>query len=385
MYLQKLYLKDYRSYEHLLFEPDPHLNILVGENATGKTNLLESIYYLAAGRSQRTHRDAELVRWGSDGFYIKASLLGSPVRHTVEFLYHKTKGKSFRVDGVRRNTLADVIGFANAVIFSPDDLTLLKGGPGGRRSFLDSEIGQVNRSYVRSLSRYNRILSQRNDVLRNLRKSRSSRSTEDLLLEPWDLQLARSGAAIVTVRLTMLHRWAAGARATYQEIAGPGEDLTMSYQCSFSGEIPLSMQDNDLSITNEDMEARLLDRLGESRVEEVGRGYTVVGPHRDDLALFVSGRDARYFASQGQQRSVVLALRIAEVGWMKEEIKRPPLLLLDDVMSELDTGRAQRLARLVGSGVQTFITCTDLSDLKLDRSEGTMWETGGGEVKAIGP
>ncbi len=385
MHLQKLYLKDYRSYENLLFEPDPHLNVLVGENATGKTNLLESIYYLAAGRSQRTHRDAELVRWGRDGFYIKAGLLGTPVKHTVEFLYHRTRGRSFRLDGVSHSSLVDVIGVVNAVIFSPDDLSLLKGGPGGRRSFLDSEIGQVDRSYLRSLSRYNRILSQRNDVLRNLRSSGSSRSTEDLLLEPWDLQLARSGAAIVATRISMLRRWAAGAASTYREVAGAGEDLTMNYQCSFFPETSLAMQDKCTSISKEEMETHLLQKLREARVEEVGRGFTVVGPHRDDLLMYVAGRDARYYASQGQQRSVVLALRIAEVAWMEEETNRRPLLLLDDVMSELDTGRAQRLARLVGSGAQTFITCTDLSDLNLGGSGERIWQTGGGEVRAIVP
>ncbi|MFO8061188.1 MAG: DNA replication/repair protein RecF, partial [Bacillota bacterium] len=385
MRLDKLYLKDYRSYPNLLFEPDRHLNVLVGENATGKTNLLESIYYLAAGRSQRTHRDQQLLRWGKSSFFIKASLIGEPVRHTVEILYHKDRGKSFRVDGVRQSAMLDAIGLVNAVIFSPDDLSLLKGGPSERRSFIDSEIGQVNRPYQNSLSRYNRILSQRNDVLRNLRASNYSRSTEDLLLEPWDLQLAESGAAIVAARLRLLRRWAAGAADTYGEVAGTTERFTMSYQCSFLGEVPLQTKGEGTSIAVGDMQSQLLERLTDSRAEEVGRGHTVVGPHRDDLAVYVDERDARHFASQGQQRSAALAMRIAEVGWMEEEIKRRPLLLLDDVMSELDAKRARRLARLVGSGVQTFITCTDLSDLRLGSSFGTIWHTGGGEVKQIAP
>ncbi len=377
MQLQKLTLKNYRSYESLDLQPDRHVNVLVGRNAAGKTNLLESIHYLAAGRSHRTHRDAELVRWGEQGFFISAIACAGTVRHTIECAYDDSRGKSFRLNGVAQKRLSNVIGTVNAVIFSPDDLYLIKGGPEGRRALMDTEIGQISRGYRRALARYSRVLAQRNDILKKISRSRSSGVTAELMSAPWEEQLADIGARIVAVRLVMLRRWGECAQRMYERVVDSQETLTVRYKCSFSaldGSLELSLPD-----LREWVREKLSGALEEARPREIERGYTLVGPQRDDLQVCVNGRDARRFASQGQQRSAILALRIGEVKWMQQETGRKPLLLLDDVMSELDAARARRLSTSVGAEGQTFITCTDLSEVDLGDT-GAIWEIRDGEV-----
>ncbi len=380
MLLEKLFLHNYRNYERLVFEPHPGVNALVGENAAGKTNLLEIIHYLAAGRSHRTHRDAELIRWSEEGFYAKVRVRRRCVSHTLELAYHADRGKSFRLDGVSQTRLSDVLGVINAVLFSPDDLSLMKGGPGGRRSFMDAEISQVSRPYRRGITRYNRILTQRNDVLRELKRTRSSAASADPLLQPWDTQLVETGAAVTAARIRAFGGWAPMAAGSHRQIAGEG--LGIHYESSFSPPVDLSAANSSPS-TIQELRDEMMTTLVNKRSQEIDRGYTLIGPHRDDLLFLVSGRDVRHYASQGQQRSVVLAVRMAEVGWMKEQTGTAPILLLDDVMSELDTKRAGRLADAVSMQGQTFITCTDLSQLSWEGAPGQIWRVDSGEVTPV--
>ena len=399
MYVKKLLLHNYRSYKHLKFEPEPGLNIIIGDNAAGKTNLLESLYYLASGSSSRTHRDSELVKWGSDGFRVQATVDGSTVKHTLQFSYRSDQGKKYKLDGVEQDRLREVLGVINAVIFSPDDLVLVKGAPKERRDFLNAEISQVNPRYQSDISQYKRVIRQRNDVLKKITASRSSKETADLTLEPWDRQLIDRGREIITSRIKMLHAWGKYSCANYKKLTEGRETLSIAYRLTLEDDMTLLLAGKevdqshaDLSGSNNPGRRALRTRVGELlessihqiRKDEMKRGYTMLGPHRDDIVFYVDRRPARLFSSQGQQRSVALALKIGEVEWIMDQTGKTPLLLLDDVMSELDVSRAERLARLVGIGGQTFITCTDLGDLDMNQLEGTLWRVESGDVVRVG-
>ncbi len=399
MYVDKLSLRNWRTYSELTFEPASGLNIIVGDNAAGKTNLLESLYYLAAGASQRTSRDSELIRWGSDSFQIQAEIRGTRARHSLEFSYHQNEGKKYLLDGVQMDSLREVLGVVNAVIFSPDDLSLVKGAPENRRDFLDAEISQIDPRYQADAVRYRRIVRQRNDELKRIASAKSSKATADLLLDPWNEQLVKTGRELISTRLLMLRLWGGSSCKSYKKLSRGSETLTIAYVMSTQPKKVVVVAGSRVEEADGDISGKAPGRsslrrrseqllsasLKKLRDDEIRRGYTLAGPHRDDIGFYVNQRAARHFASQGQQRSVALALKIGEVQWMKTQTSSQPLLLLDDVMSELDSSRSERLAQLVGEDGQTFITCTDLGDLNIDRLEGaTLWRVDAGEVMRVG-
>ncbi len=377
--ISKLYLRNYRSYSELLFQPDAGVNFLLGPNAAGKTNLLEAIHYLATLRSPRTAKDADMVRWGEKAFYVKGEFLFGGPRHALEVGYRSGRGRMLRVDGVPVRRVADFLGYVNAVFFSPDDLRLIKGGPEERRRFLDAEIGQVHRRYGSAIDDYGKILGQRNDALKNIRSRRSSSTETDLLLQPWDQQLVATGTRIVSARIQHLDRWMAVAREVYSGLTDAQESLEASYSSDYVGEVTVGEWPEELP-DREGIARSFAEHLRRRRDEEIERGYTVVGPHRDDLVFLIAGRDARTYGSQGQQRSVALALKIAEVTWVREETRREPILLLDDVISELDERRASRLAGLLGNAGQTMITSTHLDERIRSQADPTIWTVSEGEV-----
>ena len=381
VFVRKLYLKNYRSYPDLYLALDPGLNILVGANAAGKTNLLEAIYYLAAARSPRSPRDVELIHWGQEGFYIKALVTDGQVEHTLEFGFRSGRKKSIRMDGVPQERVSNIVGLINAVIFSPDDLSLIKGRPDIRRRFFDGEIGQVNPRFLSFHQRYYRILMQRNDVLKRLRRNRAVPEDALVQLQPWDEQLVQAGGELIVMRLDALRQWGALTQATYRELSGPEEELDLAYESSVGGSQALTSRSPSTEPpTVVDWQAAFKDALERARETELERGHTVIGPHRDDVRLTLNGHDLKEYGSQGQQRSAALAIKIAEVEWMRLETRRSPVLLLDDVMSELDISRSQRLAQLLDRGTQTILTCTDLADVDYDVLEGTLWRVRNGEV-----
>ncbi|MFP4201309.1 MAG: DNA replication/repair protein RecF [Clostridia bacterium] len=377
--VSKLYLRNYRSYPELLFQPDPGVNFLLGSNAAGKTNLLEAIHYLATLRSPRTAKDADMVRWGEKSLYVKGEFLFEGPRHTLEVGYRGGRGRVLRVDGVPVRRVGDFLGYVDAVFFSPDDLRLVKGGPEERRRFLDAEIGQVHSRYRSAVDDYGKILSQRNESLKNIRSRRSSVTETDLLLQPWDEQLVATGSRIVSDRIRHLDRWMAVAREAYSQLTDAEENLGVAYSSDYLDEVIVGEGGDELP-DREGIARSFAEHLTQRRSEEIERGFTVVGPHRDDLTFFVAGRDARTYGSQGQQRSVALALKIAEVTWVREETRREPILLLDDVISELDERRAGRLAGLLGNAGQTMITSTHLDERVRSQADPTIWKVSEGEV-----
>ncbi|MZP29673.1 DNA replication/repair protein RecF [Heliobacterium undosum] len=346
MQIQAIELAHFRNYRGLQVDFTPGVNIFVGANGQGKTNLLESIALLSGGGSHRDARDAEMVQWQEEFYRIKA--MGTADGQTVglELAFGGERRKLAKVNGRKLRRIADLSETLNTVVFSPEDLSLVKGSPAQRRRFLDRELSQASPAYGDVLSRYARVLTQRNNLLRRLREGAATA----VELELWDEQLALPAVETLARRLDGLARIAPYARQIYRGLSRDKEQLELTYRSSF----PLP-----------DDRSRWLEAyrkaLQERRAEEIARQATLTGPHRDDLQLFLNGRDARIYGSQGQQRSIALSLKLAEIAFIHQIKREYPLVLLDDVMSELDPDRRQQLlSELESKNIQVFITTTHL-------------------------
>ena len=338
----RLSLIDFRSFEGLELELAPGVTVLAGPNATGKTNTVEALQLLTAGFSFRRPAPRQLVREGAGTARAQARLEGDGRVLDVRCDIGEGSRRFFR--NGKRVQAADVPESLMSVLFTPDDLAIVKRGASERRDEIDSFARQANRGYARVLAEYQRAVEQRNRLLKE----------EDLdlsLLEAWDASVAVGGAAVLAARLRLFARLARRTSEVYGELSG-GESLSCEYVCSLG--------DEALGLEREALADLLLRRLEEGRAEDVRRRQTCAGPHRDDVRFLVSGRDARSFASQGQQRTVALALKMAEVTLAGEILGSLPLLLLDDVMSELDERRRAAVVGFVDEGIQTVMTTTNL-------------------------
>lgn len=344
MLLEEIALSNFRNYREFRSPVGPFLNIIIGDNAQGKTNLLEAIYLAAAGKSHRTSRDQEMIRWNADFFRIALSISKSNSRLNLEILYNCQKKKQYKINGVNKNKLVELLGNFNAVLFAPEHLALVKGSPQERRNFLDGEISQTNPGYYHNLQQYSRVLHQRNNLLKTLR----GQQVKPPILEVWDQQLTDLGSKIVVKRLEVLKKLNPLARLIHRKITEGMENLEISYQSSL-----LQGSQN-----TENLRTNFADQLKQCFQEELKRGYTLVGPHRDDLLLRVNDYDVRSYGSQGQQRTTALALKMAELEFIKSETGQYPVLLLDDVMSELDLHRRMFLLETIQDKIQTFVTAT---------------------------
>ncbi|HJN40168.1 MAG TPA: DNA replication/repair protein RecF [Chloroflexota bacterium] len=351
MHCRRLELVDFRNFAGLELDLPAGPVLVLGRNAQGKSNLLEAVLALASGRG-RSHRTlAELIRT-IDGrprpfARIRTEVVAEDRANRLELVFGlnptedgQTGRRASRrvvVDGKPRRA-SELLGQLNAVHFSPDDIDLLGGAPAERRRFLDVAISQVDRDYVRDLVDYGRVLSQRNALLRELRE----RGGDGAGLEFWDGKLVELGGRIVATRQRFVGRLNDSGATSYRELAGPAEPLRVEY-------VMASM-----------MDARLpLDSLAELRGREIQRGQTLVGPHRDDVAILVDGQPAAAFASRGQQRLVVLSLRLAEMEWLGRAAGEPPVLLLDDIFSELDPDHRAAVIARMPKGAQVLVTAAD--------------------------
>jgi DNA replication and repair protein RecF len=343
--LNELVLQNFRNYESLSFFPAAGINILHGKNGSGKTSLLEAIYYLAVGSSQRGGRETELVTWGKDFFRVKGVVALASEQHEIEYRFHAGT-KKVLVDGIAQTRLGDATPVLTSVFFSPDDLRLIKGAPAVRRRFLDIALSQVSARYRKLLSQYHRALLQRNNLLRF-----EGPRAAGALLQIWEEQLAEFGSRLILFRMRALQELKPLAAQAHREMAGGSEDLELQYAASV-GEIEGEIQQ---------LEQVYLNSLIECRSTDIQRGHTTIGPHRDELGILINGHEARIYGSQGQQRTAALSLRIAEFWFLHAQLGRKPVLLLDDVLSELDEQRRLALlARLAASSSgQTFVTGTD--------------------------
>ena len=357
MQITALALRSYRSYETLHLAFDPGVQIFLGANAQGKTNIIEALYYAAFGRSHRTSSDAELIRVGEDGAHIALSFRRHDVPGALSFTF--ARGARRRIEYAGESLRQrDLVGILPMVLFSPEDLFLVKGAPALRRRYLDAELSQASPAYYGELLRYTRILKQRNAVLKDIRERLAA--PDDLL--PWDAQLAKSAAYIVTRRTSAVAQLGA-LSARVQSVLAAGEELTLVYD--IAGAAPESG-------TKDDMTERLYlwynKMLREGRARDIARAATGVGPHLDDLVLRVGGMNLRSFGSQGQQRTGALALKLAELFYLQENVGEAPILLLDDVMSELDADRRRALLDFIRhENIQTFITATDAAYFPAER------------------
>jgi len=344
MRITSLVLRNFRNYIDLSVEFPHNINIFIGKNAQGKTNLLEALYFGAMGRSHRTAVDYELIRWHQSAAMVEIAFIRQDVPQRLQFRLHATMPKEIILNGNVVKT-REIIGRLNYVLFSPEDLWLIKGTPAVRRRFLDIEISQANPTYYYQLLQYNRILAQRNQLLKKIRDGEAAVD----LLDSWDEQLAVVAAAIVAKRRQAVQKLAMLANLMHRRITANQENLAISYQLTAP----------ETALPDAGSQQWYKNLLRHQRRDDIRRGSTGIGPHRDDLVLAVNGSNLRVYGSQGQQRTGVLALKLAELEFIKSEQKEYPVLLLDDVLSELDSQRQFHLLAFIKDRVQTFITTTD--------------------------
>jgi DNA replication and repair protein RecF len=353
--LQRLTLDNYRNYSRLELETNHRVNLFIGPNAQGKTNLLESIHVLALTKSHRTVREKELIRWEAESAHLHAQVEKKYGEIRLD-LQLSSQGKKAKLNGLEQKKLSSYVGSFNVVMFAPEDLEIVKGAPSVRRRFLDMEIAQVQPAYLHHLLQYQKTLAQRNQFLKQA-LSRPG-SLNDTMLEVWNEQLAAHGSKIIKKRESFIDKLQLWAERTHAGITKGKERLRIQYVPSVESG---STQDEAMLFE------RFMVKLSHVKEQEFKRGATLVGPHRDDLVFFINDKPVQTYGSQGQQRTTALSLKLAEIELMNQETGEYPVLLLDDVLSELDPYRQTQLIETFQSKVQTFITSTGIESVHLDR------------------
>ena len=338
MNLTSIQLNHFRNYKELSLELDKGINIFYGDKAQGKTNILEAIYVCGMGKSHRGSKDKELIAFDSTEAHIKAYIEKKYATDRVDIHLKTNKSKGIAVNGIPIRRTSELFGLMNVVVFSPEDLQLIKNGPSERRKFIDLELCQLDKLYVHHLIHYNKVLAQRNQLLKDLTKKNDY---EDIL-DIYDLQLIQYGCKIVQLRKNFLEQLNEIVQRKHSIISGGKERLQVIYEPN----------------VEEDLFAAQLQK---SRERDKKQKITLVGPHRDDIMLTINSIDIRKYGSQGQQRTAALSLKMAEIELVTNVIKDSPILLLDDVLSELDFNRQNQLLNCI-DGIQTIITCTGVDD-----------------------
>ena len=354
MYLKHFIAQNYRNLQQFEVDFDPNVNIFIGQNAQGKTNLLEAIYFLALTRSHRTSNDKELIAFGKDYANVSGHIYKSQIDLSLRVLI-ATKGKKVWVNRVEQAKLSKYVGQLNAILFSPEDLDLIKGAPNLRRRFMDQEFGQISAEYLYFAGKYKQVLQQKNNYLKQLAKGEAH---DTMFLEVLSDQLAGVAAEVIVRRFQFLNYLDQYARDAYAHISASAEKLEVTYQPSVK---EITAKDSV-----EEVYHKVLDNFQKNQRIEILKGTTLSGPHRDDIEFELDGKNAHLYGSQGQQRTIALSIKLAEIQLVHQLTDEYPLLLLDDVMSELDHNRQSALLNYIHGKTQTFITTTDL--------EGISWE-----------
>lgn len=352
MLLKKIKLKNYRNYEQLELDTPHMVNVFLGPNAQGKTNLLESIFVMALTKSHRTAKDKELIGWSEDAAHIVGQVEKKYGSIKLELNY-SSKGKKAKLNGLEQRKLSDYVGALNVVMFAPEDLEIVKGTPGVRRRFLDMEIGQVQPGYLYWLQQYHKVLQQRNNVLKA-----GAHTVDAAMMEVWNMQLAQLGVKIMLKRQHFIYKLQEYAEQIHAGITNDKEILKLVYKPSFD-----TSDKNDETVLFE----QFMVKLTQVKEQEFRRGVSLIGPHRDDICFYINDKEAQVYGSQGQQRTTALSIKLAELELIHEEIGEYPILLLDDVLSELDQHRQTQLIETFQSKVQTFITTTSLESVNMDK------------------
>lgn len=343
MIIKSIELADYRNYDFLTMEFDKGTNILYGDNAQGKTNILEAIYVAATTKSHKGSKDKEIVNFDKEEAHIRTYIEKEGVETKVDMHLRKNKSKGIAIDGQKIKKAADLLGLCNVVFFSPEDLGIIKNGPAERRRFVDMELCQLDSFYLYNLNNYNKIVNQRNKLLKDMYMNSDLKET----LNIWDMQLVSFGSKIIERRKLFIDQLNEIIFDIHKKLSGGKEELKINYE-------------PDVEIENFEKVLR------QSQERDIKAKITTVGPHRDDFCFMIGDVDIRKFGSQGQQRTAALSLKLAEIEIVKKIAKDTPVLLLDDVLSELDSNRQNYLLDSIGD-IQTIITCTGLEDFVNDR------------------
>ena len=338
MYIESVQLKNFRNYESLELDLSPGTNIFYGNNAQGKTNILEAIYLCGTTKSHKGSKDKDMIRFGEDEAHIRMMVNRDELSYKIDMHLRKNKAKGVAINGLPIKKASELFGVVNLVFFSPEDLNIIKNGPGERRRFLDLELCQLDKIYLTNLASYNHIVNQRNKLLKDIYVQPSLKST----LEIWDMQMAEYGRRIIEKRREFIRELNETVRKIHYNLTGGLEELEVIYEPSSEAE-------------------GLESAISSNRERDMRMKLTSVGPHRDDLCVMANGIDIRRYGSQGQQRTAALSLKLSEIYIVKSKIKDTPILLLDDVLSELDSSRQNYLLDSI-SDIQTLITCTGLDD-----------------------
>ena len=360
MVIKTLRLNNFRNYEELEITFSDGVNILFGDNAQGKTNILEAVFMAATTKSVRGSKDKDIIRFGQEEAHISAVTERDGMTHKVDVHLRKGRAKGLAVDGIPIRRSADLLGLLHTVSFSPEDLSMMNNGPEERRRFYDLELCQLDKIYCSNLADYGKALTQRNDLLKQIADNPSLKDT----LEVWDDQLVRFGSYIIRARKRFTEQLQPIVRAKHESLTDGAEVLRLEYAPNCS---------------EEDFRSALKRNLERDLILK----YTSSGPHRDDLSLYINDNDVRLFGSQGQKRTTALALKLSEIELIRSVIRETPVLLLDDVLSELDRNRQSRLLSEM-EDVQTIVTCTGMEEFVARRPEGnTVFQVSGNQVKRI--
>ncbi len=347
MIINQLSFQGFRNLSDSFVEPSPNVNVVYGKNGQGKTNLLEGIWLLGGLKSFRGAKDRELIKHHCDFAVIESSFFSQEREQSARLDIFPGKREA-TINGVKKKSASSLIGVCSFVVFAPDHLTMIKNGPGERRKFLDSAICRFKPRYVNIYTRCNKILSQRNALIKTI-----SASSTNEMLEPWDISLASWGSALIFERLQYLKLLRSYCGEIYKGISSGTENMEISYRSCFG------VKEND---SVKEIEAKLLEKLKSSREEDFSSGFTCFGPHRDDMNISIDEKSARTYGSQGQQRSAVIALKLSEADILQQVNNESPVIILDDVLSELDVGRQKYLLNKT-RGRQVFISCCDRSSV----------------------
>ncbi len=338
MIIESIELKNYRNYEELHMDFSRGTNILYGDNAQGKTNVLEAVYVCSTTKSHRGSKDKEMIRFKEEESHIKMNVRKLDVPYRIDMHLKKNKAKGIAINGIPIRKASELFGIVNIVFFSPEDLNIIKNGPSERRRFMDLELCQLNKLYVHALIQYNKVLMQRNKLLKEL----NFRPEYEETLDVWDMQLTQYGKELIQDREEFVSRLNRIVKKIHSQISGGKESLMLSYEPNVTA-------------------AQFEEKLCLNRETDIRMKTTTTGPHRDDISFLVDGIDIRKFGSQGQQRTAALSLKLSEIELVKEVVRDCPVLLLDDVLSELDGGRQEQLLTEIRD-IQTMITCTGVED-----------------------
>ena len=345
MIIQSLELENFRNYETLSIHFDGGTNILYGDNAQGKTNILEAVYLSATTKSHKGSKDKDMIRFASEEAHIRTYVRKDGLENRVDMHLRKNKSKGIAINGQKIKKAADLLGLLNVVFFSPEDLSIIKNGPSERRRFVDMELCQLDSVYLHNLNHYNKIVNQRNRLLKDLYAKPGLKDTLFL----WDSQLVAFGQKIIERRNTFISQLNEIIYGLHLKLTGGKEELQIVYEPDV------------LALDFE-------EKLQKCQERDIRLKQTSIGPHRDDFSFAVGTVDIRKFGSQGQQRTAALSLKLAEIELVKKMTKDVPLLLLDDVLSELDSNRQNYLLNSIGE-LQTIITCTGLEEFVNNRFE----------------